>query len=149
MSLKQKIYEHCRELIANKLAALQSQMQDLTASAANETKSSSGDKYETGRAMLHIEQDNLRSQISDLAARQAVLNSIDISKTMQRAATGSLITTNRGSYFLSIALGKLQIEGQAIIALSVQSPLGSKLKGLQSGDSIEMNGSELRIEKLD
>jgi transcription elongation GreA/GreB family factor len=123
-------------------------MQDLQESAANETKSSAGDKYETGRAMLHIEQDQLRRQLAEIATQEAVLQSIDPEAEALLAHTGSLLKVNAQYYFLSVALGKLTVEGQLIIALSIQSPLGARLKGLRMGERVDLNGRELLVEGI-
>ncbi len=139
MNLKQSACRKCREIVAGKLTALKDAMQDLAASAANETKSTAGDKYETARAMLHIEQDRVRKQIAVLSAQQTVLDAIDPDVPLQRVALGSFVETARATYFLSIALGKLHVEGQDLVALSLQSPLGAALKGLQAGDKFVMN----------
>jgi transcription elongation GreA/GreB family factor len=147
MPPKQMIYEQCRQMVAGKLDALQHKLRDLAESAANETKSSAGDKYETGRAMLHIEQDNVRKQISELMAQQAVLDAIDPASHMGRIGLGSVVKAG-SVYFLSIALGKMQIGGETVIALSLQSPLGARLKGLAVGDSLVMNDKELVIEEV-
>jgi transcription elongation GreA/GreB family factor len=47
-----------------------------------------------------------------------------------------------------VALGKLTVEGQLIIALSIQSPLGARLKGLRMGERVDLNGRELLVEGI-
>jgi transcription elongation GreA/GreB family factor len=144
--LKQKVYEYCRELINSRLTAHQQALKSLIDSAANETKSTAGDKYETARAMLHIEQDNIRRQIAEVKAQKAVLDGFDPQIHRETIGLGSLVKTNAGYYYLSVAIGKLSINGQPIIALSPQSPLGSKLTGAAIGDTVEMNNREILIE---
>ena len=61
---------------------------------------------------------------------------------------GSLIKTNKGYLFLSIALGKIIIDGIDVIILSPQSPLGIKLIGLQSQSSVEINKIVYMIEEV-
>jgi transcription elongation GreA/GreB family factor len=146
--LKQKVYEHYRRLIESKLADQQRALQDLIDSAANETKSTAGDKYETGRAMLHIEQDNIRRQMAEVKAQKAVLDTMDPQVHRERIGLGSLVKTNAGYYFLSIATSKVVLEGHTVIALSPQSPLGVKLTGAAPGDKVVMNGKEIVIEEF-
>lgn len=147
-SLKQKIHSSCKAMLLQKAGALQQLLYELTDSAANETKSSAGDKFETTRAMLHIEQDRVRSQIAEAAAQLAILDGIDAAAIMQRAALGSLITMDNSHYFLSTALGKITVDGKQVICLSMQSPLGTKMKGLSAGDSLTWNGRTLVIESV-
>jgi transcription elongation GreA/GreB family factor len=148
MSLKRKIYEQCRKLAAARVLAHQQSLQELISSAAEETKSSAGDKFETGRAMLHIEQDHIRKQLAEALAQQAVLAAIDPGLSPGRAGLGSLVRMADSYYFLSTALGKMSVDGRAVIALSMQSPLGSRLAGLAVGDRVTMNGKELIVEEL-
>jgi transcription elongation GreA/GreB family factor len=148
MNLKQKIYEHCRELVSAKLRDQQAALKDLIDSAGNETKSSAGDKYETGRAMLHIEQDNVRQQIAELMNQMAVLDAIDAISSMPQTGLGSLVKANSNYYFLSVPLAKIRVEEKDVFALSLQSPLGAKLKGTKKGERFEMNGRVMEIEEV-
>jgi len=140
MTLKEQIHNHCRQVVTDKLSMLRQKQQDLMESIAGETKSSVGDKYETSRAMLHIEQEQLARQVAELTAQLVLFNTIDPTAQTQRAALGSLLHIGDTYYYLSIGLGKMQVAGHAVIALSLQSPLGGKLKGLGTGVVIEVNG---------
>lgn len=59
-----------------------------------------------------------------------------------------MIKTDKGYLFLSIALGKITVDHQQIIALSPQSPLGAKLLGLQVNDYAEINNIKYLILKI-
>jgi len=150
MMFKEKVHQHCLERVDAGLEDLQKQLRELSESVANETKSTAGDKYETARAMLHIEQDQIRSRIATLQTQKEVLSTIsrNMSNSSQ-VSPGSLVLMGDVYYYLSIGLGRLQVEGQPVVALSIQSPLGSKLKGLTQGDCIEMNGKNLLISELE
>jgi hypothetical protein len=62
--------------------------------------------------------------------------------------TGSLIITNQGNYFISIAAGRLTVEDQTWFAISGGSPLGAKLLGKREGDVVEMMGKKVAVEKV-
>jgi hypothetical protein len=148
MNLKQVIYSHCLQIIQHKIALLQANLNDLRQSVANETKSTAGDKYETARAMLHIEQENTNRQLAEALAQQTTLQSIDITVQPNRISLGSLITTNNGLLFISIPLGKTTVANTAVIVLSPQSPLGAQLMGLQVGQSATINNRVYQIEQV-
>ena len=118
-------------MLETKINGLQQQLNDLKESTANETKSTAGDKYETARAMLQIEQDNTRRQLQETLEQQSIFTSIDISISSNEIIRGSLVKTNKGYLFISVALGKIIVDGITIIALSPQSPLGKQLMGLR------------------
>lgn len=148
MTFKQKIYYYYRQLLDNKITNLRLQLIDLRESTANETKSSAGDKYETARAMLQIEQDNVSRQLQELLEQQSVFVSLDPNMQSAIVIQGSLIKTGKNWFFLSIALGKAMIENETIVALSPYSPLGKLLLGKQKGSTVVINNISYVLEKV-
>ena len=124
-------------------------MAELKETGSNETKSSAGDKHETALAMLQIEQANVGSQLNGLLAKKAVLEKIDAGKSSPYIINGSLVKTDHGYFFISIAAGKISIDDKMVTAISLQSALGIKLMGLKAGDKIEMPGRHYRIESIE
>ncbi|MBC7848653.1 MAG: 3-oxoacyl-ACP synthase [Chitinophagaceae bacterium] len=148
MMSKAGVHAHFSKLVSLKIDQLKNQLSDLSASTANETKSTAGDKYETGRAMLQIEQDNVRTQLQQVLEQKAALDTIGIDKKSIIIERGSLILTNNGWFFLSIALGKQLIDAVSVTAISPQSPLGSKMIGLKVSDRFQLNQKDYQIEGL-
>jgi hypothetical protein len=149
MTLKQKIHAHYLQEINNKIQSLQNVLAGLKESGANETKSTAGDKHETALAMLQIEQANVRSQLQEVLEQKAALQKINPALTTIIIVNGSLVKTNRGYLFISIAWSKMLIENNTVIALSPLSPLGKKLMGLSVGDIAEVNNNNYVIESLE
>ena len=54
-TIKQTLYNFCVTYINQRMATAQQAIHTAQASANEETKSSAGDKYETGRAMMQLE----------------------------------------------------------------------------------------------
>lgn len=127
-----------RETVIKRLA-------DLQESKSNETKSSAGDKFETGRAMMQIEEEKLGVQLIRINTNLADLHRIDIEKSYVSATLGSLITTNVGQYFLSVGLGKVKHEGKNVYCISLDSPIGQLLKNKVVGEEIEFNTTKQQI----
>jgi hypothetical protein len=148
MTLKQKIYGHYFQVLNEKISALQQVLVDLKESGANETKSTAGDKHETALAMLQIEQANTRVQLKEVLDQKLLFEKIDPSLSTVVVVNGSIIKTNQGYLFLGIAGGKAVVDGNRVIALSPQSPLGAKLMGLTINDAAEMNGVKYVIENI-
>jgi transcription elongation GreA/GreB family factor len=146
---KQKVFEHYQQVMNEKVFSLQKTLEDLIDSTRNETKSSAGDKYETGRAMLQIEQDNVRKQLKEALEQKAVFDKTDINLGGSQITKGSVVKTDKGYFFVSVALGKINVDGIKVIALSPQSPLGSKLVGLKTTESVTMNGTTYTIENIE
>jgi hypothetical protein len=148
MTFKEKIYQQYVLLVHDKISLLKKNLQDLTDSAANETKSTAGDKHETALAMLQIEQENSNRQLSDVLKQKAVLEKIDPSLHPEQVVIGSLVKTNKGYFFISLGLGKITVEEQLIIALSPESPLGMQIMHLKNGDSFDFNGTSYIIDEV-
>ena len=64
MIRKEKVHEQCRQMLDGRIAMLRQRLEELSEAVSQETKSTAGDKYETARAMLHIEQDQARQQLA-------------------------------------------------------------------------------------
>lgn len=146
--MKLKIYSRCLQILNQKIEELSVALKTATESANNETKSSAGDKHETARAMMQIEQEKLGKQLKELQEQKSELEKIDITKVSNQIAKGTLIQSDKGYLFLSIGLGKIIVDDQTVFAISPQSPLGLKLMGLKGNEVVEMNGVSYTIEKL-
>ncbi|MFZ1369289.1 MAG: hypothetical protein WAR78_02840 [Ferruginibacter sp.] len=149
MTLKQKIYDHYLQKINARITQLQQVLADLKESGSNETKSTAGDKHETALAMLQIEQANTRSQLQEVLDQKVKLEKIDPALSATVILHGSLVKTNRGYLFISIAAGKITIDHSTVIALSPQSPLGQKLMGLKAGETAAINNAVYIIEHIE
>jgi transcription elongation GreA/GreB family factor len=148
MLLKQKIHRYCLHLLNQKIEELNLALTNATDAANNETKSSAGDKHETARAMMQLEQEKLGKQLKELEDQRSELEKIDISKTSVKISRGTLIQSDKGFLFLSIGLGKIVVEDKTVFAISPQSPLGLKLTGKKENDVVEFNGMKYTIQKL-
>lgn len=149
MTLKQKIYNHYLLMINDRVQLLLQVLADLKESGANETKSTAGDKHETALAMLQIEQANVRGQLKEALQQKAVLEKINPVLSPPVIVNGSLVKTNRGYLFLSVAMGKAIVEGIAVTALSQQSPLGKQLMQLSKGQTATVNNNHYVIESIE
>lgn len=148
MTFKEKVHQHFLQVINKKIETLQQTLADLKESGANETKSTAGDKHETALAMLQIEQANTRAQLKEMQEQKAVLEKINPLLTPAAVVNGSLIKTNKGYLFLSVALGKALVDGIIVTALSAHSPLGMQLLHKQTTQAVTVNGNQYIVEAL-
>lgn len=143
--LKPTLVNHCLSILLNRAASADKQLQDLKEDLQGESKSSAGDKHETGRAMVQLEMEKLADQRRDLQLKLDQWSKIDFSKTANRIETGSLVITDSGSFLIAIALGSIEFDKGAVVVLSPQSPLGVKLMGKEPEDQVEVNGRKFTI----
>ena len=148
MTFKQQLHTHYRQLVQDKIDAFADMIAALTDDARNDAKGSAGDKHETALSMMHIEQEKLNRKLSEFIAQRSVLEKIDPAAVHLRIALGSLVQANGILLFIAAALPKSVVDGKTVIALSPQSPLGSKLLGNEAGYRFEINGTRYTIESV-
>lgn len=134
-TLKTKTISHLEQLIESKVDFVQKQLDDVQGSANNETKSSAGDKHETGRAMAQLEKEKAAKQLETLIKQKQVLFRVQNLKSNATVQFGSMIRTETQCFFLSIGLGEIEIEGHNVFCISPVSPIGQSLKDKKPTDS--------------
>lgn len=148
MQFKQKIYDTCLQVVNDKIQNFQNTLNDLSEGAKNDSKSSAGDKHETARAMMQLEQEKISKQLDETLSQKAILQKMDVHVKSNHIQNGSLIKTNHGYLFLSIALGKIKTDKTDVIVLSAASPLGVKLLGKEVNSFVEINTAKYIIEDI-
>lgn len=138
---KQLVHQKALELVRSKLAGIQQDFDALQESLLSQTKSSAGDKHETGRAMAQLEQEKLSRQLIETRKTIEGLRKIDPTKTPDTIGFGSLVNTDRGYFFVSVGIGQISIDTSTVFCITAGSPLGQKLLGKRSSDIIQLNGS--------
>lgn len=112
---------------------------------ASETKSSAGDKHETGRAMLELEREKLGQQLVDAEKTMQLLHTVDIFSKKRTACLGSLVKTTGANYFLAISAGEYMSDPEKYYCISLNTPIGIMLLGKSVGDTIMFNNNEIEI----
>jgi len=146
--LKQTILQRYHQILQDRIDIFRDMIADLTIDAQNDAKGSAGDKHETALSMMHIEQEKLNHKLKEILDQKAILDKIDASANYTKIALGSLVQANGMMLFISAALPKITIDDKSIIAVSPQSPLGSKLIGNEVGFEFEINRTKYLIEKI-
>lgn len=146
--MKHKILQQHQQLLQDKIDVFRDMITALTEDAQNDAKGSAGDKHETALSMMHIEQEKLNHKLKEILAQKAIIDKIDASANHTKIALGSLVQANGMLLFISAALPKITVDDKSIIAVSPQSPLGSKLIGNEVGFSFEINTTTYNIEKI-
>lgn len=148
MTFKQKIHQHCLQLVQDKIDVFKDMILALTEDSKNDAKGSAGDKHETALSMMHIEQEKLNHKLKEFLNQKAVLDKIDSTINNSKIVLGSLVKANGIYLYLSAALPKISVDGKNVIALSPQSPLGNKLIGNEVGFAFEINSTKYLIEEI-
>jgi predicted transcriptional regulator len=143
--IKEKLHALCVAYVQTRMQAAEQAIAGAQQSANNDTKSSAGDKYETGREMAQQETNRNLGQLNEANKLMVALNRISTKNTPAKAEPGSLVLTNNGNFYISISAGNLLLNGQNYFAVSPVSPIGLKLTGRLSGDEFILNGKTYQI----
>lgn len=142
------IISHLLQVLDSRIAEIGAAMASAKEARDNESKSSAGDKYETGRAMAQIELDNLEQQLKNQLELKTEVLRVNPELTTEKIGFGSLINCTTGNYFIAIGLGKIIVDNETVYAISLASPLGQALKGAQKGKTISFNANSIKINNV-
>ena len=145
--IKPALHALCQTFIEQRIAAARTAMQAAQESSSSETKSSAGDKYETGREMANAERDRNAAHMQQAQQLQAELARISPDSPCDTVRPGALVRTSMGQFYISISAGKL--EGIEVFAVSPAAPVAVALKGLRAGQEAVFNGKMLRVEAVE
>ncbi|MCU4156908.1 hypothetical protein J1N10_13045 [Carboxylicivirga sp. A043] len=145
LTIKTKLLEELNRIIDEKINTIKSSISDISDSMKNDTKSSAGDKFETGREMMQIELSKQQVQLKKQLQLKKDLELIKLNKSYTSIEFGSLVHTNKGLYLMAIAHGKVTIDSRDYYVLSMASPIGQQLKGKKTGDEINFNNQLIKV----
>ena len=146
--MKKLLYQHCLSLVENKIDRLKTAIGDLSEAAKNESKSSAGDKYETGLEMLQQEREKYKVQLRAVLLQQKTLANINPTVSKNTVELGSFVKTNHGTFFMSIGVGKVVLDDQNYFVISLSSPIGQILKDKKAGEKAVFNGRTYVLEEV-
>lgn len=142
------LHQKCLEIVENNISTIKLALHEAQEAANNETKSSAGDKHETGRAMAQLETEKLSAQLNDALNQKQLIAKINSNLQSKQITIGSLVYTTNGIFYIVISLGKIDINNETIYAISPQSPIGKLLLTKKEKDSFSLNGKMYVIEKI-
>lgn len=148
METKQLLYQQCEAFINQRLQSIQKKIKEIQESLLSETKSTAGDKHETGRAMLQLEREKAGQQLAEIQKEKVVLSKINIEQKSEMTHLGSVVYTTQSNYFLSISSGLHQVNDLSFYAISPSTPIGKLLLGKRKGDTIVFREQSFTITEL-
>jgi hypothetical protein len=146
--LKSTIISACKKVLEDKLQFLKSTLEEATDAGNNETKSTAGDKHETGRAMMQLEQEKLGQQLLEIENQLLDFDKIDFTIQSKTIINGSFIETNKGCFLIASAIGKIEVEDKVVYVISSKSPLALTLLGLKEKEDVDFNRINYEIKTI-
>ena len=145
---KSSLLSACQHYVNERITNAKQAISSAHEAAANDTKSSAGDKFETTREIMQQEIARHQQLLTNAERMSRTLYSLDMRKSSDVAKPGSLVETDHGVFFLSISAGRLEIAENTYWAVSAASPIGSRLIGLRAGDRFSFNQTVYTIKYI-
>jgi hypothetical protein len=147
IELKQKLYQECLSYVQRSIDAAQLAINEAQEAAKDDTKSSAGDKYETGREMAQQQTNRGMAQLHEANKLKVALNQVPVIPSTS-IENGSVVLTDNGNFYIAISAGSVHVNGVSYLAISLGSPIGQKMKGLKAGNGFNLNGKGYQIQEV-
>ena len=146
--LKFELQQQCKDLIKIRYENINKTITDIEQALRDESKGTSGDKHHTERAMLQIEREAAGKQLREIEKVMLQLDKVTISDVSETICLGSIIETNQANFFISISVGKLQVDDIIYLGIAPAAPIGRCLLGKVKNDQFNFNGAVYKIKKV-
>jgi hypothetical protein len=146
--LKFELQQQCKDLIKIRYEIVNKTIANIEQALRDESKGTSGDKHHTERAMLQIEREATGKQLREIEKVMLQLNKVTISDVSETICLGSIIETNQANFFISISVGKLQVDDIIYLGIAPAAPIGRCLLGKVKNDQFNFNGVIYKIIKI-
>jgi len=142
---KDELVRVCRDFLVQRINENKTEIELLNQDLLSESKSTAGDKHETGRAMIHLEAEKSVARLREHEELLLRWDRIDFTEEYTSVKPGAFVTTDHGSFLISVGAGKVMINTQDIHLLSSSSPLAQALNGKTVGDAITLQQRQYHI----
>lgn len=148
MAFKTGLKQLGEQLIKERIAMARAAMDSAQEAANSEDKSSAGDKYETGRAMGHLEKDMHARQLAENMKELDKLQKVNTEMICHTAQVGALVQCGGFAFFIAAGLGRQVIADQQVFFLSPDAPIAKILFSKKAGDQFLFNKKETVIQAV-
>jgi transcription elongation GreA/GreB family factor len=146
---KTKCVQELIKLMTLTLQELEQHQADLQSALYAESRSTAGDKHDTSRAMIHLEQEKIQFQIGNIQKQISVLQQFEKQPASESTQSGSMLILDSGQVFLiGIGLGRKKIKYGEIFCVSLDTPVGQQFLGKRLGDEVVFAGRSATLVQL-
>ncbi len=124
-------------------------MDELSSSLSKETKSTAGDKHETGRAMVQREMEQAGERLARCEAMQSAFVRLDLRRVRHEVGPGAILVSGEARLLIGVGLGPFEVPGLGRFqAISVDAPIAQALAGSRLDECRDFRGRRWAIESL-
>ncbi len=147
-TFKKSLHQHLTDLFKQDITELQNLIGELRSAAGNETKSSAGDKYETARAMAHLEIEKIGQQLAEKEKALVTISSYGNDRRNAIGAPGALVESTFGMIYIAVHRGEINHQNVRVFCISGASPVAKSINGKKSGDTFVVSNSTYTINTI-
>lgn len=147
-NLKEALFQQCVAHVNTRLQTIQTIISSHQKALSSETKSSAGDKHETGRAMLQLEMEKAGQQLQEVEKMKLILEKIQSEFVTAVGSLGAVVKTTSGNYYLGVSVGKITVGPEDYFVISPSSPIGKLLLGKQEKDRFLFQGRTIEVKEI-
>jgi hypothetical protein len=148
ISFKRRLKDYCVELLGQRLDTVEKLIVAAQESANNEGKSSAGDKYETSRAMGHLQKEMYQQQSQKIRHELLKANSTETGLQPRIIKRGTVIMTDKLCIFICVGLGKKILDDRTVLFVSDEAPLYHQLYNKSEGEVFVVDKQEHYIREI-
>lgn len=145
---RDKIFQGLIDRVKLSIDESKSYLDGLIEARNNDTKSSAGDKYETGRSMTQQEIDWAEENLHQLKVQLNELQRLSKKKPSTICEQGSLVILDDVLFLLGPAIGKLKLHEYTVFSISMGSPFGKLLSGKKEGEIVRFKGKDAKLKEV-
>lgn len=145
-SLKKRLIEKCKSIQLENINNLKMVIDDAQKSA-NEYGMPK-DRYDSFRAQQMRKRDMFSQQLLKASEQFDTLNMINPEMEMNSVKFGALVITDTQKLFISISLGKIDLDGEDYYAISPLVPFFQAMENKNQGEFFNFRGIESHIKKI-
>jgi hypothetical protein len=106
------------------------------------------DRYDPYRTKLMNQNNLFAQQLKQANTRLVTLQKIPTDKEIDTVEFGAIVITDKQKLFISVGMGKVELDGTVFYAISPRVPIFETMRGKKAGDSFTFNGQTFRIEEV-
>jgi len=143
LELKKRIVSECLKIKTQSVNQTKNEIAEIQLSA-NEYGLPK-DRYDSFRTQLLRKRDLFSKQYQKALEEIQLLKKIEFTEECKTVCFGSVVLTDKQKLFVSISIGKINIDGNSYIAISPHVPLFKMMEGLKKGDKFMFNDNLFRV----
>ncbi|WP_224490476.1 transcription elongation factor [Robertkochia flava] len=147
--IKKEVYQRCMDVLNGRIEKYRNEIALLKESAENEDHHKESEEDGTTEGGYGENYTQTMRYLDETLKLKEQLKHIDIFQNNDNVKMGSLVHTDRGTFFLSVPLGILEANGEKFTAISGKAPVAELLLHKKEGETITFNNNSFTIQKIE